>query len=164
MSAANEAPGVASLVSYDEHPRALAVMPLSDEPVLLWVHLEDELPIAPPHAIRITASTAETWLSDGLPTWVLALRARGIMVGCADAAHAAVHERVVKLRELVAPRTAEALWHFADEAGLDAVASALAMMDPASTPGFVALARAVAAQPDPSASHFARLFMALEHL
>lgn len=164
MPAANDSLGASPVVLTDDRPRALAVMPLTDEPVLLWVHVDDDLPIAPPHAIRITASTAESWLADGLPSWVAALRPRGVAVACADAAHAGVQERVVLLRELVAPRNAEALWHFAEAAQLPAVASALAMMAPTHVPGFAELARAIAAQPDPSAPHLARLSMALEHL
>jgi hypothetical protein len=163
MSAANEAPG-SPVALADDRPRALAVMPLTAEPLLLWVHPDDDLPIAPPHAIRITACTVETWLAEGLPPWVLALRGRGVAVACADAAHAGVHERVVRLREQVAPRDAEALWHFADEAQLHAVAAALSMLPPTSTPGFSELARAIAAQTDPSAARLARLSMALEHL
>jgi len=141
------------------------MVPLSGEPALLWVHADDEADApAPPHAIRVAAGMVEAWLADGLPSWLVPLRGRGVAVQCRDGAHAGVHERVVRLREHVAPRTAEALWDFAEAADLSVVASALAMLPPSHTPGFAEIATAVARQPDPAAPTLARLLMALEHL
>jgi hypothetical protein len=161
MSAANDA---SPSPIADDHPRAFAVVPRTAEPALLWVHADDDLPIAPPHAIRVDASTVETWLDNGLPSWLAALRSRGVAVACADAAHAGVHERVVRLREHVAPRTAEALWYFAEEADLPVVAAALAQFQPSHAPSFAELATMIARQPEPAAPTLARLCMALEHL
>jgi NADPH-dependent ferric siderophore reductase len=66
--------------------------------------------------------------------------------------------------QLPVERTAEALWHFADAAGLPVVAAALAMLPASHTPGFAEIADAVAQQSDPAAPTLARLLMALEHL
>jgi hypothetical protein len=141
------------------------IMPMSAEPALLWVHADDETDAsAPAHAIRIAASTVEAWLADGLPSWLVAMRSRGVAVHCRDGAHAGVHERVVRLREHVAPRTAEALWDFAEAAELPVVATALAMLPPTHTPGFAEIAAIVAQQSAPNAPTLARLLMALEHL
>lgn len=143
--------------------RALVVMPKSDEPALIWVSSEEDLS-APAHAIRIDVATAEAWIEDGLPAWLVALRGRGVAVACPKGAHAGLHERVLRLRDLVAPRTAEALWDFAEDAELTIVATALAMMPPDQCPGYAELATMVAQQSEPNAPFLARLLMALEHL
>ena len=141
------------------------IMPLTTEPALLWVHADDDTDAsAPSHALRVDASTVETWLESGLPSWLVAMRCRGVAVQCREGAHAGVHERVVRLREHVAPRTADALWDFAEGAELPAVASALAMLPATHTPGFAEIATAVAQQSHPTAPTLARLLMALEHL
>ena len=141
------------------------IVPLSAEPSLLWVHADtDTDAVAPSHALRIAVSEVEEWLEHGLPSWLVTMRCRGVAVQCREGAHAGVHERVVRLRELVAPRTAESLWDFAEAAELPVVATALAMLPAAHTPGFAEIATAVAQQPDPNAPTLARLLMALEHL
>jgi hypothetical protein len=155
-------PGSVTALIVDDS-RALVRMPRSDEPTLLWVSI-DEDPSAPAHAIRIDVATSESWIEDGLPAWLIALRSRGVAVACAKGAHAGVHERVLRLRDCVAPRTAEALWDFAEEAELPTVATALAMMPPDQCPGYAELATNVAQQSEPNAPLLARLLMALEHL
>ena len=135
----------------------------ADEPALIWVSNPEDSS-APAHAIRIDATTAEEWIDGGLPTWLVASRSRGVAVACPKGAHAGLHERVLRLRDLVAPRTAEALWDFAEESDLPTVATALAMMPPDRTPGYAELATMVAQQSEPDAPFLARLLMALEHL
>jgi hypothetical protein len=122
------------------------------------VHPDDDVDgDAPAHAIRIAASTVETWLESGLPSWLVAMRCRGVAVQCREGVHAGIHERVVRLREHVAPRTADATTG-------SSAASALAMIPPEHTPGFKEIAAAVAQQPAANAPTLARLLMALEHL
>ncbi|HET6586065.1 MAG TPA: hypothetical protein VFG69_21555 [Nannocystaceae bacterium] len=167
MSAANDGigtpePGCVAAQILDDS-RALVVMPKTDEPALVWVSSEED-PSAPAHAIRIDAATAQEWIEGGLPAWLVALRGRGVAVACPKSAHAGLRERVARLRECVAPRTAEALWDFAEEAELTVVATALAMMRPDQCPGYAELATMVARQPEPNAPFLARLLMALEHL
>jgi hypothetical protein len=166
MSAANDTsafePGCVTAPIVDD-ARALVMMPRSDEPVLIWIGFDADAS-APAHAIRIDVATAESWIADGLPAWLVALRGRGVAVACPKGAHAGLHERVLSLRDRVAPRTAEALWDFAEEAELPIVATALAMMPPDQCPGYAELATMVAQQSEPNAPFLARLLMALEHL